>query len=148
MVCIRRSRLADKTKRLVGAWPIINWPLLIRTITPECRGNYQRGAGTTRRSPSNKRTRLSRGWLTAGRHRQILTSRLLPSTSPPPHLYTPREKGPSSGWRNRTTRILHVYRNYVILPRPDNRRRVFPLGKIGFASGRRGGGGNGRDDCV
>lgn len=31
-----------------------------------------------------------------------------------------------------------MYRNYVILPRPDNRRRVFPLGKIGFASGRRG----------
>lgn len=91
---IRRSRLADKTTRLVGAWPIINWPLLIRTITPECRGNYQRGAGTKRRSPSNKRTRLSRGWLTAVVI-EILTSP--PSIPICVYIYTSREKGPSSG---------------------------------------------------
>lgn len=78
---IRRSRLADKTTRLVGAWPIINWPLLIRTITPECRGNYQRGAGTKRRSPSNKRTRLSRGWLTA------VVIEILTSPTPSIHPY-------------------------------------------------------------
>lgn len=36
-----------KRRGSVGGLAIINWPLLIRTITPECRGNYQRAAGTT-----------------------------------------------------------------------------------------------------
>lgn len=129
-IYIRRSRLTDKTTRLVGAWPIINWPLLIRTITPECRGNYQRGAGTA----SNKRTRLSRGWLT---HRHRNFDEPFPSTFPTTYtsLHLHRVKRVRRAARNRERHVYRKLRNP-----PDNRRRVFPLGKIRFASG--------RDDCV
>lgn len=73
---------------------------------------------------------------------EILTSRI-PSTLPHPsyiYVYIPRVKRVhrAASVIERYPRI-HVYRNYVIPPRPDNRRRVFPLGKIGFASGRKGG---------